>query len=625
MSNSELVKRIVQQRITAGQSFTAYDITVEARNQGARIRHGESRDIVHQLFQDGSMGAAYQRSVVDIGVKVNPFVYHRFDSDPMNYQSAASGASAAASTSAAAPAARPGLVRRVLNTIWGQSNNQAAGASSGRRQATRKQAARRDPIKLDLDASDFLPISRDELMDATKGMNLWASPWFGRRDLIPPTTDARTKLIDRAMVANGLLSPEQLLEIHRVGAEMDHYRPDPLLLRHQSQLAGKAAVEEDKKRKAEEKRKKKEEAAARREQRRADIEYRKANDIIFLGDGISAYLVDRESDTEKLVAADLPVLASAQNIAETLGISVSKLRWLSFHNEIATRTHYVHFQIPKKSGGVRNLSKPHQMLDMAQRWIFENVLKKLPTENAAHGFVAQRSIATNASQHVGRDVLLNMDLEAFFPNITFYRVRAFFKTLGYSGAVATIFAALCTECPRRTVTYAGQAYHVATGPRGLPQGACTSPAISNQIAQRLDRRLQGLANKLELSYTRYADDMTFSGNSSFNQTVGYVMACVRHVAQDEGFAINPKKTRVLRRNQAQNVTGLIVNDKPSVPRKKIRLIRAILHNAAKHGLESQNRDNHSNFRSWLEGNIAYIAMTRPELGQKMLQQFHTLS
>ena len=113
-----------------------------------------------------------------------------------------------------------------------------------------------------------------------------------------------------------------------------------------------------------------------------------------------------------------------------------------------------------------------------------------------------------------------------------------FQRLGYSGQVATILAMLCTECPREPVNYAGQIYWVATGPRGLPQGACTSPALSNQVARRLDKRLGGRARKLNLTYTRYADDLSFSGDTAFNEKVGYLMARVRHIAEEDGFVVN---------------------------------------------------------------------------------------
>src|SRR5205823_5215015 len=188
----------------------------------------------------------------------------------------------------------------------------------------------------------------------------------------------------------------------------------------------------------------------------------------------------------------------------------------------------------------------------------------------------------------------------------------------------TVLALLCTECPRKTVIFQGTTYHVATGPRGLPQGACTSPGLSNQVARRLDRRLGGLATKLGLTYTRYADDLTFSGDAGLENGVGYLMARVRHIARDEGFTVNESKTRVLRRSTAQMVTGLVVNDRPGVRRAEVRRLRAILHRARTEGLERQNRENHPDFGAWLRGKIAFVRMARPEVGDRLLAELDAL-
>jgi len=221
-------------------------------------------------------------------------------------------------------------------------------------------------------------------------------------------------------------------------------------------------------------------------------------------------------------------------------------------------------------------------------------------------------------------VLVNLDLEGFFPSIGFPRVRSVFQRLGYSPAVATILALLCTECPRKPVEYDGELYHVATGPRGLPQGTCTSTVLSNQVARRLDKRLAGLAAKLGLTYTRYADDLTFSGGAEFETRAGYLMARVRHIAEDEGFTVNEKKSRVHRRNTAQRVTGLVVNDRPGVVRREVRRLRAILHHARTEGLDAQNREGRPNFRAWLRGKIAYVGMVRPEVGAKFRAELEAL-
>jgi retron-type reverse transcriptase len=174
------------------------------------------------------------------------------------------------------------------------------------------------------------------------------------------------------------------------------------------------------------------------------------------------------------------------------------------------------------------------------------------------------------------------------------------------------------------VRYDGKTYFVATGPRGLPQGACTSPALANQAARRLDRRLAGLAGKLNLNYTRYADDLTFSSAEPMPERIGYLMARVRHIAQDEGFTVNEQKSRVLRKNTAQIVTGLVVNDKPTLRRRELRGLRAILHRAAKEGLSRQNRAGHPHFVAQLRGKIALLNMVRPELAAKFNAQLSAL-
>ena len=614
----QLIADIVKTQTDAGAMFTAFDITGMVRQKGKQVRHGEVRDLVHQLFQSGAMGASYERSVVDVGAPSKPFVYHRFDSDPTTYGSASS----QQQTQSAG-----GLVSRLFNKLVG-GNQPVAGQPSQRRAAQPQRQARRPqqrpPQTLNLDASQFLPITRDELLKEAKGRSFWSSPWFGRRDLIPPTDDERTGLIDRALVTHGLLSPEQLAEIHRVGAEMDKHRPHRLAIRHAANVEAGKRIAADKEEKARIKKQKKEEAKRKREARQAAIEHRRSTDITFLGRGVSGRLGQRESDSQKLETAGLPVISTPADVATALQLEVPRLRWLAFHTTVAQRPHYVYFDVPKRSGGMRTLSAPHRDLAAAQRWILENVLSHLPVHDAAHGFVSGRSTLTNARPHVGKQVVVNMDLEGFFPGIGFPRVRGMFEKLGYSPAVATIFAVLCCETPRRKVMYDATEYYVSTGPLGLPQGACTSPAISNQIARRLDRRCQGLANKLGITYTRYADDLTFSGDGPLSERIAYVMACVRHIAREEGFSINEKKTRVLRRCTAQSVTGLVVNDTPGAMRKHIRRVRAILHKAKLEGLAAQNRENHPNFASWLEGHIAYISMARPEVGRKFKQQFDAI-
>jgi retron-type reverse transcriptase len=345
----------------------------------------------------------------------------------------------------------------------------------------------------------------------------------------------------------------------------------------------------------------------------------------YLGAGVSGRLGDHRVDVQRLEQAGLPVLRTPADLAHQLGLSVSTLAWLAFHTDVATRIHYIHFQTAKKSGGVRTLAKPHRQLDAVQHWVLGRILSRLAVSPACHGFVAGRSIVTNAQQHAAQGLVVNLDLASFFPSVGFPRVRKVFARAGFSGAVSTVLALLCTECPRREVLFRQRRYWVATGPRGLPQGACTSPALANQVALRLDRRLLGLASKLGLRYTRYADDLTFSGPGDIAPRVGYLLDRAARIALDEGFFLQEKKTRVLRRGARQTVTGLVVNDRPGVVRAEVRRLRAILHRARTEGLEAQNREGRPNFRAWLLGKIAYVGMARPEVGAKLRSALEALS
>ena len=442
---------------------------------------------------------------------------------------------------------------------------------------------------------------------------------FGRRDRITSPADPRTKLIDQAMVGQGLIQPEELVRIHDIGQQMDELRPDMV----GAHALAQRAVEADRAARQQIKAEKKAAAEQRKREHAARVAANRASDIIHLGRGVSAGLADRRSNVEKLQQRGLPVLSTPADVATALGIAIPKLRWLAFHSEATTVSHYVQFLVPKKSGGERMLSAPQRQLAAAQQWIFDHILGKLPAHDAAHGFVKQRSIVTNAQPHVGAAVVVNCDLTDFFPSITVHRVIGLFKEIGCSPAAATILALLVTEAPRRKVVYRGKTWHVATGPRGLPQGACTSPAISNLIARRLDARLSGIARKLGWTYTRYADDLTFSIQSG-EPRIGYLLARVRHITADEGFAVNERKTRVLKQAARQSVTGVVVNQKLSTSRRTRRRLRAILHNASRTGLPAQNRARRPHFAAWLGGVIEFVSMVNPDQAKRLRDRFENI-
>ena len=179
-----------------------------------------------------------------------------------------------------------------------------------------------------------------------------------------------------------------------------------------------------------------------REIRRSD---RLSRDITYLGRGVSGWLNERVSDVAKLQSAGLPVLSAPADVAKALGISLQSLRGLAFHAEVTRLTNYLRFTVPKRSGGQRELSVPHRRLAAAQRWILRTILDRLSVSEQAHGFVSGRGVLTNAQQHCGQAVLLNLDVQNFFPSIPFARVRRVFMGAGYSKCVATILALVCTE------------------------------------------------------------------------------------------------------------------------------------------------------------------------------------
>lgn len=374
-----------------------------------------------------------------------------------------------------------------------------------------------------------------------------------------------------------------------------------------------AALGQERERRQQESRERRAEQRARRlaaqEQRRREWEALRQGELVHAGGGVSAGLGPEPSDVVELQRRGLPVLHSSQELAAALGISISRLRWLTFHRRGATLVHYHRFEVPKKAGGMRSISAPKQALAAAQQWVLAQVLQPLAVEPQAHGFVPERSIVTNATPHLGQAVVANLDMKDFFPSIGFRRVKGLFRALGYGEHVATVLALLCTEPPRVAATVDGQRYQVAIGERCLPQGACTSPAITNAICRGLDRRLAGLAARAGFAYTRYADDLTFSGPQPGG--IGALLRKVRKVLADEGLAEHPDKTRVMRQGRRQEVTGVTVNHKLSVDRRYWRELRAILHNAARSGLESQNREGHPHFAAYLRGRVEFVCMVDP--------------
>jgi RNA-directed DNA polymerase len=410
-------------------------------------------------------------------------------------------------------------------------------------------------------------------------------------------------------------------EIRRRGEiqrELDTLRTENRRLNDEAALKKEALQQ----RMAESKRKQQETKERRereRQERAAAWAEKQSQTISYLGAEVSQGLNFTESNLERLQIDRLPILHDGADIANAMGISLSQLRFLAFSRRVSTVSHYVRFQIPKKTGGVRAISAPLPRLKQSQQWILDNILESIVLHPSAHGFRRGRSIVTNAQPHVGALVVINLDLENFFPSISYRRVKGVFCSLGYSEAVATILGLICTEPDITQIEMDGRNYYISQTERRLPQGAPSSPAITNLLCRRLDRRLQGLAQSRGFVYTRYADDLTFSTtNSEKLRDIGNILQGVSSIVAHEGLIVHPDKTRVLRQSQQQEVTGVVVNEKLNVDRATLKKFRATLYQIEKDGLAGKQWGKGDDVLMSIEGFANYIAMVNPVKGSDFL-------
>ena len=336
------------------------------------------------------------------------------------------------------------------------------------------------------------------------------------------------------------------------------------------------------------------------------------------------FIRDLLPDEDQLRRYGLPVWRTEADVAAALGIPVGMLCHFSIHREAEPCVHYFTFAVPKRGGGERLILAPKRRLKAIQRALLPLLVDRLPVHDAAHGFRRGRSILTGALPHVGRKVLVQFDLQDFFPTVTVRRVRGYLLALGYGYGVAQTLAVLMTEAERQPVRLAtetggqeaGRApervVHVPVGPRHCVQGAPTSPGLCNAICLRLDRRLSGLARRLGFTYTRYADDLTFSGDNL--DQVATLRRAAEDIIRSEGFRVNRAKTRIRRNGSRQEVTGVTVNQIAGLSRKERRRIRAALHQA---GLAGGLQALPVAERRRLQGRLAYATMLNPQQAARL--------
>jgi RNA-directed DNA polymerase len=340
---------------------------------------------------------------------------------------------------------------------------------------------------------------------------------------------------------------------------------------------------------------------------------------------------------------DWPVrgIESVPALAELLELSLGQLAWLADVRGLERTVsdeplrNYRYRTVPRHAGAPRVIEAPKARLKEIQRWVLREILDHVPVHPDAHGFTRGRSVISHANVHAGRPVLLALDLRDFFASVTAGRVYGTFRTIGYPPAIAHVLTGLCTNVVPQTVWKVVSSLTGADARRDnsrfrlgrrlatphLPQGAPTSPALANLAAFALDRRLSGLARSLDLSYSRYADDLTFSGSTRLRRDRRGIEALLTEIARDEGFVVNVDKTALRTRGSRQTVCGIVVNEHPNVPRIEYDRLRALLHNAARDGPDAHNRDRVPDFEAHVRGRIGWVTALNPARGEKLQRMF----
>jgi retron-type reverse transcriptase len=310
----------------------------------------------------------------------------------------------------------------------------------------------------------------------------------------------------------------------------------------------------------------------------------------------------------RLLGTGVPVLFDERHLARVLGLRPSQLVAMAVRPE----RHYTSFRIAKRRGGSRLIEAPSTTLKHIQRYIQVNIAARLAVSDSAHGFRPGRSIATNARPHVGSPLIVKYDVQDFFGSIGVTSIRPLFRGLGYSSRVSDMLVALCTL-------------------RGvLPQGAPTSPDLANAAAAPLDRALEKFVGDKEIAYTRYADDLTFSGPgvevADHRRKIEWVVAA-------SGFTLNQEKSCNLSRATRQRVTGVVVNEKLNWPRERRRWLRQELHHLERVGVEQHLRARaarhpeyaRASYKEYIYGHVLALNSVRPDEGSALLERLDRIT
>lgn len=313
-----------------------------------------------------------------------------------------------------------------------------------------------------------------------------------------------------------------------------------------------------------------------------------------------------------LMSYNMPVIFDVHHFSILLGIEVKQIYAII----INISDNYTKYSIRKKSGGKRDICAPKPILKQIQRWIYNNILlREKRISDCAHGFIPKdgdttKGIVSNAKPHIGKKIVVSMDLKDFLPAFIKRRFLDYFMELGYDKEIANCLTSLCCL------------------DRHCPQGAPTSPALSNIIFRSVDEVILHYCNNNHLTYSRYADDITVSGNV-VNPTV--IIKDITKILKDNGYKINQKKTRIRIKGTRQEVTGLTISDGIHVPKAYRQEIWRELYFCKKYGvvehikhLNNRNKSDRGFYKSWLLGRIQFVRQVDKITGDKMLTAFNKL-
>lgn len=353
---------------------------------------------------------------------------------------------------------------------------------------------------------------------------------------------------------------------------------------------------------------------------------------------------------QKLEGGGYPILFSIVHLAISMGIQSNYIRALSGEaksdganvpnfkekRSIFRNQRYKYFKLKKRSGGYRIISAPHRDLKYIQKWIYFNILSKYKISESCKGFISGLSIKDNAKVHEGASKILKVDLLKFFDTISEERVFGIFAKMGYAKNLSVTLARLCycTHNKEYWEEYSETDREILSElfenrPDVLPQGAPSSPMIANIVAKRMDERFEKLSIVLGFSYSRYADDLTFSIKGEAELPSLFL---IKKIIKEEGFFINPKKVKYIAKGKRQLVTGLSISNGIHVTKRYRKSIMRHIHFCRKYGVEDHlkrqktflNNYNVMSFHDWLYGSICFVKSVDDEYSEKLLIEFNKI-